>query len=500
MNRITETDYDKLCSACDALLNKNPSSITRNVNSSLHVIREHPIFLSSYQSIFEKNDLKFYTQLLKQLLRNIVVGTYKLIHSIYRNFILNDRYKSGNVTADYLFISHFLNEDFLKQKNDFYFFDLPKKIVNQDENSLQLYINFTGLSTSKIQKKWKNRKPHSLALPRYLPFLGELNARFLFLKEAFSLLVEKTNSPLEKRVKLLAAVGALSSSTFSNFRIAKWVQFYIKRQSPKYLFTTYEGHAWERLIFFLARKVNKEIKCIGYQHALIFRKQHAIRRKLNNQFEPDFIMCSGIHAKQQFTSINYLPKERLLLFGSNRTTDSKRDNLAVEAKKRDTFLMLSEGDLIECIPLVQLILDMAKKNNHLKFIIRFHPITKISKVLQRCPGLTNPPANLFLSDKSFEEDLERAHFAVYRGSTTIIKAVQYGLVPLYFQRENEISIDPLFEMQKAKINIKKAEDLEQLFLLNEESLKNNQLKMIDFVDQFFSPIDYSIAEQLKLIP
>ena len=121
-------------------------------------------------------------------------------------------------------------------------------------------------------------------------------------------------------------------------------------------------------------------------------------------------------------------------------------------RKRKIPSLLSEGDLIECIPLVQLVLKLANKYSQLNFIIRFHPITKVEQVLKVCPALNQPPSNITLSE-SFEADLEQAHFALYRGSTTIVKAVQYGLIPVYFERKNEISIDPLFEMQAKKVNI-----------------------------------------------
>ena len=47
MKNITEAQYDQLCDACDALLQNNASSIERNANVFLHVIREHPIFLNA---------------------------------------------------------------------------------------------------------------------------------------------------------------------------------------------------------------------------------------------------------------------------------------------------------------------------------------------------------------------------------------------------------------------------------------------------------------------
>ena len=95
----------------------------------LHVIREHPIFLSNYEIIFKKNSALFYLSLINKLLWNSILGTYKLFHSFYRNYFTGDRVKR-EMNIDYLFVSHFLNQNFLNHKSDFYFFDLPDYLYN----------------------------------------------------------------------------------------------------------------------------------------------------------------------------------------------------------------------------------------------------------------------------------------------------------------------------------------------------------------------------------
>lgn len=497
MKNITEAQYDQLCDACDALLQKNPYSTVGNANAFLHVIREHPIFLNVYNAIFHKNDISFFIHLLKLFFLNIAIGSYKLLHSIYRYYLLGDKLIKDESVFEDVFISHFLNDSFINHKRDFYFFDLPQKITNSKKSSLQLYINFTGQSSSKIQEAWKDRETVSKALPRYLPLFQEIKIRSLMLIEAIKLLQLKTTSSFERRIKFQAVIAFFSSATHNNYRIAFLVRHYIKQNGVKRIFTTYEGHPWERLIFSMARKIDPTIVCVGYQHAIVFRKQHAIRRKLSQNFEPNYILCSGNHGQQQFQEINYLPSNRLLCFGSNRTINSKQEQLAVEAKERKVFLMLSEGDLIECLPLAEFVVQLAKENPSAYFIIRFHPITRIKSVLKALPELNPPPKNIELSNLSFEEDLSRAHFAIYRGSTTIIKAIQYGLIPLYYERPDEISIDPLFDIQKEKVNLKTLEDIKLLNQIPPKELIERQHKLIKYVARFFSPLNYDEALKIK---
>ena len=85
--------------------------------------------------------------------------------------------------------------------------------------------------------------------------------------------------------------------------------------------------------------------------------------------------------------------------------------------------------------MTKFVIQLAKEYSNFKFIIRFHPITKLNQVIRECPNLIQNLPNLELSQLSFEDDLKRSDYAIYRGSTTIIKAIQNGLVPLYYHNK-----------------------------------------------------------------
>ena len=497
MKYITEAQYNQLCKSCDSLIKDKPNSFERNANSFLHVIREHPIFLKKYEPIYNSNAFRFYFFIFTQVFKSFIIIFYKFFEAIYRIYFLRDIVKKNKIDYQNIFISHFLSEKFLEHKNDFYFYDLPNKIFDSKKSSLILYINFTSLSSSKAKKKWLNNKVPSILLPKYLPVYLELKLRFLMFKESLSILKIKSFSTLDMRVKVYASVASLFSSTLNNYRLAFLVQSFVKKNGTSRIFTTYEGHPWERLIFGMARKNNSQVNCIGYQHAIIFRKQHSIRRKLSNIFEPNFIMCSGEHSFKKLKEINYLPSKRLFIFGSNRGNYKKIIKLAVESKTRDTFLMLPEGDLVECIPMAKFTIDLALRYPKFKFIIRFHPITKIKKVIKHCPKIFQGIPNIEISNLSFDEDLLRSHCAVYRGSTTIIKAIEFGLIPLYYKISDEISIDPLFEIKYPKISVSTPEDIQILDKISDKQHIINQRKFIEYVKRFFSPIDYDTISKLN---
>ena len=487
---ISEAQYEVLCKACDFLLKEKSFSLERNANSYLHVIREHPIFLKSYSALFFKGFFSFFIYSGKKLLWYLILGIFKFFHAILRYYILGDRIKKDSRTFNDVFISHFLNDSFVNHKSDFYFFDLPSKISKSKKSSLQLYINFSNKYSNYLDDYDIDKPFASKLLPKYLPLFQELKIRVLLFREAISILKVKTSSNFEKRVKYQAAIDSISSTTHSNYRLAISIQQFIKKNNIKRVFTTYEGHPWERLIFAMARKINPSVVCIGYQHAILFKKQHAIKRKLEKNFEPDYILFSGKKGLNSFKAIDYLPSNRLILFGTNRLETKRKKVLNLSSDKKKAFLILPEGDLIESVPLTKFVLQLALKYPQFQFIFRYHPITNVNQVIRQCPLLKQNLPNVKLSNESFTNDLARAQFVIYRGSTTIIKAVQNGLIPLYYQKKNEITIDPLFDIQQEKINLISTQDLDLIFDKSLDEFEKSQTKIIEHVNDFFSPINY----------
>lgn len=502
MQKISEKEYDALCKACDRLLydNIHPYRVT---NSALHVIRESPIFLNQYKILFEKSNQKFLFEILVKLIKLCFKGTVKLFHAIYRNLWLNERLVLPRKEQTNIFLSHLLNEKFISHSKDFYFDELPEKLSKKGSESLLVYINFTFNSNIKTQNRIINSGRNVIVLPRYLSIHEEIKLRLNLFFDAINLVMIPCNNGFEKKVKFFAALESLSSATHSNYRIARNVQKIIKELMPSRIFTTYEGHPWERLTFFMGRKVSPNLLCYGYQHALIFRKQHAIKRKLQEKYEPDAVFCSGQKGASILKKIKYLPNEKLAILGTTRRLKANREKLNIEENIKPIFLFLPEGDLIECIPLLKLSLALAHKYPDYSFIIRFHPITNLEELQKAVPELNHKPQNLIISQLSFELDLERAYFAIYRSSTSIIKAIEFGLIPLYYHRENEIQIDLLYEAKNKDRYINKPEDLDRLLNVDQYNRIEQQRELIDLVHTFFSSIDYNsvldlLDSQLKI--
>ena len=53
MKQVSEKDYNSIRVECDLILFEKPSDKFRQGNNLLHVIREHPIFLSQYHPVID---------------------------------------------------------------------------------------------------------------------------------------------------------------------------------------------------------------------------------------------------------------------------------------------------------------------------------------------------------------------------------------------------------------------------------------------------------------
>ena len=123
---------------------------------------------------------------------------------------------------------------------------------------------------------------------------------------------------LKKKIYFWSALEALGGHSL--FCLRKYEQFkqILEQTLSSIIIITYEGHAWERMVFHGARSTNSKIKCIGYTHAPIFKHQHAISRLLGNGYDPDQILTSGTIQKVQLESTNKLLGIPIEILGSKR--------------------------------------------------------------------------------------------------------------------------------------------------------------------------------------
>ncbi len=509
---MNEELYRSLCAACDRVLLAADSTIERVSIPWLHVVREHPIFIKNYNEILEnKSDVKEAIRRWPRLIRNKVWWLFQLSKSIRSDGKLWHGPQVFDLQTDILLVSHLINFSHAGQSDDFYFGNLPNQLVKQGHNVVVALINYTGQPATKLVTKWVDGSVPRVILSGALGVKDELTLHDQLKKEAarLSQLALMESPGLFRRVLKRAAEEALSGGAHSTLRMSKEINALVSKMRPKLIVVTHEGHAWERIFFASARRAYSSVRCIGYQHAAVFRLQHALSRKLTSQYNPDHILTAGSISKFQLENAPDLKGIPISILGSNRCLNrvkiiAEREALAMERYDNSmgrVCLVIPEGTPSECQILFNFSLLCAQSCPEIQFIWRMHPILPFESLKSQNGNFQNMPINITISRQTIEEDIARSRWALYRGSTAIIQAVVAGLRPIYLAIPDELTIDPLHEVGAGRVIVKSVAEFHEAILLDHDVPKT-QLglefqKTQKYCENFFTP--FNLGNLLVLI-
>lgn len=478
---INEEQYRQTCKTCNHLLLLPNSTIERVAIPWLHVIREHPIILNKYNSLF--TDGNIYRKFKKSIL-NVALWYRQLLKSYKCNgeswFASNDLPEK----VDFLFISHLLNRNQINQGGDFYFGNLPFDLINKGRS-----VVVASLVHCKYDYSWFKKNYVSNVLPRV--FFSdsmkrgveiEIHQRARKESEILSKLARNESDLFLRKVMYTASEEAMSEATQSTLRLGYQIRDLLVKLHPKVIVLTYEGHAYERIILATARKFDRAIRCISYQHTGVFRLSNAIRQSLKTEYNPDLILTSGFDGKQELTNSPGLKGVPIKILGSTRGEVSSSDFSG--GYYENACLVIPEGFDSECYTLFSFTLLCATQRPDINFIWRLHPSIIFKDLKNKYPEFSKLPINIILSKSSLEYDISASAWVLYRGSTAIFKAISRGLRPVYLQVKDEISIDPLYKMNDWKVYISKPEDFFGYINQDIESNFQNQRDNLDMAKQF----------------
>jgi hypothetical protein len=505
---LNEQQYRLLCDTCDYVLRVPDLTIERVAIPWLHIIREHPVFLASYVDLFEpaKGRKEFVRKWWRVVLRK--AGWLRQILMPFRAdgrpWFGPDDLPSG---IDVLFVSHLLNLSQAGQTDDFYFGGLPNEMVQRGHSTMIALINHSGQAVAHLADNWSGGSVPRVILSGSLRFLEEAALRHRLKMESLRLrkLAQKEEPGLLRRILARASEEALSGGSLTALRVASQIGALTDKLKPKAIVATHEGHAWERVAFAAARRAFPDVRCIGYQHAALFRLQHAIRRNLAREYNPDHILTAGAISKAQLESAPGLNGIPISVLGSNRTLNGieairQRTSQADQAQlfNNPACLVLPEGIASECHLLFEFSLACAKLCPEIQFIWRLHPIMTYESLAAQNRKLRKLPRNIVLSQATLEEDIARCCCALYRGTTAIIQAVVAGLRPIYLQLPGEMTIDPLYELRDWRISVKTIVDFHSAIRNNQNRLLMDSESEFRFAEgycrNFFKPLNPGALE------
>lgn len=494
---LNEDQFLALCAACDRVLLHQDAGIECQAIPWLHVIREHPVFLANYRDVFEAAG------------PGVPASTWFRRHAVNRALLARQCFRTvaeGSQgwfsstehpeSVDVMFVSHLINAAHAGSPDDFYFFGVPRELRQRGITSAIALLNHTREGGACLAAKWSQAEIPRAVLVRSVAFGAELRLRARLLAESRRLrrLAAAEPAGIYRNVLARAAQEALSSSAWASLRMAEQFASLVRTYRPKVVVTTYEGHPWERLAFFAARSVDANITCVAYQHAALFRLQHAARRNLAKPYNPDYILTSGTVAKKQLERAPLLDGVGFALLGSGRAqapTPGAETPAAPADAAEFSCLVLPEGDVDECNILFEFSIQCALALPQAKFVWRLHPLLSHEQLATKNPALRSLPDNIILSRETMAYDLARCSTALYRGTTAVIQAIASGLQPVYLARKGEMTIDPLFDCDEWRATVVTVEDFRRLALgAAGSSWSPEKTQMARrHCENFFTPLD-----------
>jgi len=486
---VNHDQYNALCKACDQLLLAPESGDERIAAPWLHVIRPHPIFLEGYADIFES---QFGTGWRRRI-RNIASALRHLTKSCFSSGKPWASVGDLPEKCDVLMISHLVNTSNIGQDNDFYYGEAGVELAKHGLSATIALINYTQSASTVLADNWYQSKVSRVIFTPVLGLAVEcvLYWRALSAARLLKKTVSAQSNDLSRCVSARASIECVSGGAVSALRLGEQIKALVNRLKPSAIVVTYEGHSWERIAFAAARKVSPQIRCIGYQHATLFNQQHAVQRRLADKYNPDVILTSGKVAQARLQKNQQLNGVKIETLGSNRSYARlpARDVSNCIGEKR-VFLVLPEGIFSECNLLFGFSLQCARTIPNIEFIWRLHPNMNYKSLARQNPSLRELPSNIVLSTSTLNEDIARAHFALYRGSTAIVQAAVSGVRPVYLHQIGEVPIDTLYEIAELHARVVNTDDLQKLLALGNEPHSAAMAEQVqDYCGQMFTPMD-----------
>lgn len=496
---LNEADYLELCNACDEILLDKNAGLQTIAIPWLHILNEHPVNLKRYSPVFSNKSIPRFASInsflrLLYIKLRIFLCSYKFSFSIY-----------PAEPIDVLFVSHLLNKSQAPIREDFYFGSIPYDISDYGLSSSTLLIDHTDGVHKNIELQNLALNFSKYILCNVLPLYYELRNKWVLKKEAKRLLRASKNlqDGLLKKVICYAAHQAQTSGAIANLRIYHQIKNIIRSTRPKALILTYEGHGWERIIFFAAREVDPNIKCFGYQHTIIFQKQHAMSRLLGKAWDPDVLLMPGMIGSDFLESVEQLSHVKKIVIGTHR---KKTGVINFTAKRKNlnnaSCLVIPDGTLSETIFIINFSIQVAKLMPDMTFIIRMHPVLLNLDLSKFGINSSIFPANMINTVNSdIEKDFFLCGWSIYRGSSAVIHAICSGLRPIYLAKPAELSIDPLVGLNSWRVSVSnpyECSDFIKSDITSDSSNVNFEWKRaLEYSELYFQKLD--ISELIKEI-
>jgi len=473
--------YKKIAKECDRLLYKAGDYSHIVAISNLHVIRS--------SSIGTVCGVIYNNRYMHDILRHSKSFLFFLFIFFKSIFFRKEYFKKDNI--DYLFISHYTGKNnCMRNDVDSYFGKIVSQIQDREGACFVAYINHTNEKHNDISIGCDSQ--NSIILKKYTSF-SQLASIYKGIFLAFFHL-RKIKFLTHKEVNNCARENIFYPSTVNNLILAKNVKELVRKLSPKCVVTTYEGHAWERLVFYESKKVDKNIKCVAYQHAPVFKYQHAIKRSIGKKYDPDIILTSGSVSKRQLETSENMADIKIHVLGSSRYIGINEE-IGRNSRKENVCLVTPESNMQDCHLLFGFALRCAPMYKNISFIFRFPPMININMLIDYDKKYTNLPDNITVSKNELSDDFSKSYSILYRGSSVAVNGAACGLRPIYLKIKDELTIDPLYEVKDGREIISNTKEFRHSMSKKIDEYVRQDL--IRYCKEMYAPLDINALNTIS---
>lgn len=476
---MTEEQYHAVAAACDSLLRSDQATLDWVAVPWLHILSEHPNHLRHHAWLFDLpvdagaradgrgpagrllSQGREHAQKLVALMR----GPARAVTRGRAGAPPTEAVRTRD-RVDMVIVSSLVNPDHLATMTDFYFGDLQAMLAERGVSSLLVLRNMSGHRTETLRERSRREGPCGrMVLPDVEALSDELDLvrRCLKTRRQLRSVERAATTTLDRIVAREAGNGAISPVVIENLRLHGQLARLCQRTRPSLVMTLYEGHAVERCVWHAARTSTRPVLCVGYQHTVLRRHAHAMKRSLGPKrpYDPDLILTVGDVTREVLEKSPGLGAVAMATLGTHRRHG------AAAAEVRDPVpacLVLPEGMEAESMHLFEFALECARRQPGVRFIFRTHPILPFERIAPKLDDGRALPRNVEVSPHAaIEDDFKRSGYLLYRGSSAAIYGILAGLKAFYLGKPGEMDIDPLWELPLWREHVYSVDDWQAVY-------------------------------------
>lgn len=383
----------------------------------------------------------------------------KIIYELINLKIFNLENKFYNTNFDTIIVSHLtkdINENFIDE-----YMGLIDNKIKKDDCVIKIFINHTDKNFIDNDLQSYNNKYPFLILSKRFNIFFEF---FLFFNFFFKYIKFKVNFFFrEKNMINISLKDYLKGISY--YRIHLKILKIIIKLNPKKLYIPFEGHPWEKLIFFKTKKMG--IKRYGYQFNISDKNNYLFYYLKYKEISPDKLFITGEYLKNIAKKLN--DEIEYEVIGSNR--------MYKVPKKRtidNSILAIPERRDEEEIIFINFLNKYVDIYDNFQFYLKLHPLS---------PNKYKINKKINIHKDNVDRLISKCNYTLFRGSNLVFNMINNELIPLYlnFTKENISVLDKNFY----KFSIDELKDLNDIKDLKKENLFEIRNKNLKEINRYF---------------